>query len=222
MINIKNHLEFDRLLEALSKDIVNASIHWQLYCDLKNELKNNNSVYAYSKTFWHLTLDAHINVSLQCLCRVYEKEKSSLHLNSWLNTIKSNLPIFELQEFRKRIAGNPFVESLAERCVPPDLEQLEADITLCADTDALVKSLIVYRGNVLAHRNAKMAAAGKALSEEHSISIEGYKTLLFRAQDILNRYSVLFKAQSYSFQIIGHNDYRFVFEAILEKIKTYQ
>jgi hypothetical protein len=222
MININSSLEFDRLLEALSSDIVNANIHWKLYCDLNKELEENQSVYTYAKAFWYLTLNAHRDVSLQYLCRAYDKQKIGLHLNSWLNTIQSNLEIFENQEFRKRLANNPFIESLSEQCRRPGLEQLQIDIQLCADTDELVKSLIQYRGNALAHRNAKMTAAGQSVSEKYSISFEGYETLLSRAQEILNRYSVLFKAASYSSQIVGHSDYKFVFESILAKIESYQ
>lgn len=214
MIRVQTSEEFGRLLEALANDIVYANIHWRHADDIAAALDAQPNVWAQSQTFWHLTLKANRYTALQSLCRAYDQHQSSLHLLSWLKTIKANVHLFSQDEFKKRLSGNPFVDSLATDPRAPDPVTLEQDIQLCSIKDPDVNLLMLYRGNLLAHRNAKSTTSGTANNGKYAIPGTQIKALLERARTILNRYSYLFSASTHSVTMLGHDDYRYIFKSV--------
>lgn len=195
MIKVADSAEFKRLIAGLSDDIVSAHIHWRLQHDLVEAMTRYPLVRQQSNTFWHLTLKAHMGSAVSQLCRAFDQEQSSLHLLSWLLTIKENLRLFSVDEFKARLKDNPFVESLADGDLQPDAKQLDEDIALCSATDPLVKKLVAMRGSSFAHRSAAMARRGRGLPVEMTLMRDEFEQLLGRAGNILNRYSRLFSAK---------------------------
>lgn len=216
MIKVASSEEFTRLIEALAHDVESANIHWRLYRGIHAAIGEDRRVYQESPTFWHLTFNAHTFAALQFLSRAFDQEQRSLHLLSWLRTIEANLHLFDIDAFKNRVAGNPFADSLAEFPRAPDPNQLAVDISLCIATDPDVKLLVRHRNNLVAHRSARSAVSGVATD---GISVEVLERLLDRAHDILNRYSNLFAASTYSRQMIGHDDYHLVIRAVLQSIE---
>lgn len=214
MIAVADSREFTKLISGLSDDVVNAHIHWRLHCDLVDAIKKQPQVSHQSPTFWHLTIEAHAVAAVENLCRAFDQEQSSLHLLSWLKTIQKNLYLFSASAFKDRLAGNTFVDSLAEHFEPLDATLLEADILECTATDPLVRKLVVHRGAAVAHRSAKRAVRGNTLPESRVISAKDIDSLLARARALLNRYSRLFSAEAHSINMIGHDDYEYIFRTV--------
>lgn len=198
---------------------MNAHVHWKMFHDLQDALEKHPEVWNQSRTFWYLTLNAHNVTIIELLCRVFDQEKNSLHLLSWLKTIQSNICIFDTTEFKLRLAGNPFVDSLAEESRSPNLATLENDINICSIADPLVNKLITQRHNFVAHTSAKLAAKNKRLPTDFDLSEEELKILLDRALTILNRYCQLFAAESYSVNMIGKDDFKFIFSSIKSAVE---
>jgi hypothetical protein len=211
--------ELTNRISALSDDVVNANIHWQMRCDLINSLRNHPLVGAQSNTFWHYTLKAHAASAIINLCRVFEKRQDTLNLLEWLKTIQSNLNLFETHEFKKRLAGNEFVDSLASGARCPDKFTLETDIKNCVKDDPLVKKLMFYRDNFFAHKNTDIAIGNKLVHEQQLPSDEDISALLERARTIFNRYSHLFQAVTYSTSVIGKDDYKFIFSCVTSAVE---
>lgn len=219
MIEVKDSAEFSRLLVALSGDIVNAHIHYRLYRDLREALRQHHLVAVQSNTFWSLTLQAHLNACIHVLCRVYDQNlKAALHLRSWLATIKENLHLFDEDQFRERLKDNPFVDSLAQSPRKPDSALLDQDIRSCSVEDPLVKTLTIHRGSRIVHKSARNVVAERDIGDEHPLTFGDVDGLLERAITILNRYSGLFAANSYSTQVVGHDDYEYIFKCVEEKV----
>jgi hypothetical protein len=214
MIPIQDENEFKRLLEGLANDIVDAHIHYGLYKDLRSALIEFPLVVAQSNTFWTTTLKSHLNTSLYMLTKAYDQQTNALHLFSFLQTIKTNSTLFTETNFRERKKDNPYVDSLANESRIPDLTTLETDLSLCSKDNPLVNTLIVHRGNAIAHRNAKNTAKGRSISETHPLTWEDFELLLNRAIEILNKYSSLFEASTYSTRPIGADDFRYIFECV--------
>lgn len=214
MIPFQDENEFKRLLEGLANDIVDAHIHYGLYKDLRSALKEFPLVVAQSNNFWSRTLKSHLGISLQMLTKAYDQQSNALHLQSFLQTIKSNIDLFTEANFRERKKDNPHLDSLTNNYKVPDLATLDEDLSLCSKDDPLVNTLIIHRGNAIAHRNAKNTAKGKSISETYPLTWEDFETLLARALEILNKYSLLFEASSYSTKPIGANDFRYIFECV--------
>jgi len=216
MIRVSSAEEFKRLVEALAHDVGSANIHWRLYRDLHSAIGEDRIVWHQSPAFWYLTFNAHTFAAVQCLSRVFDQNRRALHLLSWLRTIEVNLHLFERSAFEQRLSGNPFVASLAEHPRVPDASQLAKDIELCSASNREVKLLVRHRNNLGAHLNAESVASGVA---PLSIPVDDLEVLLNRAHEIVNRYSSLFAASSYSRQIVGHDDYRFVIKSIKEAVE---
>lgn len=214
MIRVSSSEEFGRLLDALANDVVYANIHWNHANDISAALNEYPQVWAQSRTFWHLTLNANRYTALQALARAYDQNQSSLHLLSLLRTIQDNLRLFSEPEFRKRLAGNAFVDSLAADPRVPDAVVLAQDITLCCAKDPDVNVLLKYRSNLLAHRNAKTTAAGTASDGQFAVPGTVVQSLLERARTVLNRYSYLFSAATHSINMIGRDDFRYIFKSV--------
>lgn len=214
MIPLKEDSEFQRLLEGLANDIVDAHIHYRLYQDLIAASNKFPLVIPQSNTFWSTTLKAHLNTSLFMLTKAYDQDNKALHLSSFLQTIKANPDLFSEAKFRVRKKDNPHVDSLASEYRVPDIAKLESDISLCSPSDPLVKTLTIHRGNVLAHRNAKNTASGKIISKTHPLTFENFELLLNRALEILNTYSSLFEASTYSKIAIGADDFSYIFQCV--------
>jgi AbiU2 len=219
MINIKDSAEFERLLKALSDDIIDAHIHYQLYQDLIEAITKYPLVVQQSNIFWTHTLQAHLNSSVFALFRAYDQHLRSLHLRSWLTTIEENLHLFDDKAFRERLKDNPYVASLVQDVRKPDPAVLAEDIALCSSTDPIVKKLTIYRGNRIAHRNAKFVLSSEDLPEKYGLTFDELRTLLVRAKTILNRYSYLFAATVYSTKVVGHDDFAYIFECIQQKVE---
>ncbi|EGW22789.1 hypothetical protein [Methylobacter tundripaludum] len=214
-IKITNSEEFSRLLEVLTNETVTACIHFRLYSDLEAARPTYAVEFNESWTFWWLTFQSHLDTTLFRLCKIYEPHPESLNLPNLLNIIKENAKFFDEGNFRERLKGNPFVDSLASSLKKPDLIQLQKDIAFVnMKSNPLVNTLVMWRHKFFAHRSAGYVVANKSLADQYPFNMIQVDQLLKEAIRILNRYSILFQASSYSTQIIGHDDYRHVLKSI--------
>ncbi len=219
MISIRDATEFEQLLNAVSHDVVDAHIHFQMYEELVEAIGKHPLVVQQSNTFWTFTLQAQLNSSVYALFRAYDQDTRSLHLRSWLTTIQENLHLFDEESFRERLKDNPYVASLAQDSRKPDVATLDGDIALCSSSDPIVKKLTVYRSSRIAHRNAKALLSPGDIGERFGLTFDDIRTLLERARTIVNRYSYLFAASTYSTKVIGHDDFEYIFKCVEEKVE---
>lgn len=212
-ITIKSADELNKLLDALAKDIVDANIYYKLYIGLTNSIPDYSDEANLSNTFWSLVLDAIREAFLFRLCRIFDQNSRSLNLVNLLDTIKFNLHYFQEPHFRERLKDNAFVESLAEGVTIPSTEELQFDIEFSSDKNPIVKKLMLWRMNVYAHTGAK-TALGKFTDtlKENSIPKEEIVQLLDQCFSISNKYMNLYKASTWSRQIMGHDDYLSLFK----------
>jgi hypothetical protein len=213
-INIQSAEHFNKLLDALAGDIIDGELYFKLYKDLNEQIPQYTREFNESRTFWSLTRKALIDATLLRLCRVYDTTTESLSLCNLLDTIKVNLNIFDVEHFRDRLKDNPFVESLASTAVKPNIKELEQNIYTVSVQDPLVKSLVIWRHNIIAHTTAANVVNDIKVTDKYNITYNEISVLLNRATTILNKYSYLFRASTYSTQAIGHDDYLQVLNAI--------
>jgi len=221
-IKISSAEEFERLLDALSNETVTACIHFRLYSDLEAARAKYSTEFNQSWTFWSLTFQSHWDTTLFRLCKIYDQHNTSLNLRNLLDTIEANIGIFDVENFRERLKGNAFVDSLASGAKRPDLKELQKHKEAVSESNSLVKALVFWRNNFFAHRSAKHVATKTSLTDHYTFDISGVDTLLKEAMQILNSYSVLFRASSYSTQIVGYDDYKHVLEATRSVLKRHE
>jgi hypothetical protein len=220
-IKIKTGDELNQLLDALVKEIVDANIYHRLFCDLLDSIPEYEREFQESQTFWHIILSALMDSRMANLCKVYDQESTSLNLVNLLHTIKANLHLFTADNFKQRMAGNAFLDSLASYDRIPQLKDVEIDIESVTWQNPLVKKLMVWRNNIVAHRGAKVSLGKNQILTDNSISKEEVEQLLDHSLKVFNKYSGLYRASSHSRQIIGHDDYKDVFRFIRLGLKKW-
>jgi HEPN superfamily AbiU2-like protein len=214
-IAIKNATEFHSLLTTLVGELTQAGDHFRLVRDLDAARGEFAQAFNQSQTFWYLTRRAHLDATLQRLCKAYDQHKTSLNLRNLLDTIEANLPVFDEAEFRERLKDNPFVDALAQDVRRPDAAQLRADKQLVSqDTDARVKNLMMWRHLFVAHRDPGKVLKGVVLAEQYPLSFTAIQSLLDDGRTIVNRYSSLFIATTHAGSIVGHDDYLTILKAV--------
>ena len=224
-IPIRSSEEFHRLLFALVDELVDAQIHFNLYQDLVAAIPEYSTEFNQSNTFWSLTFSAHLDATVLRICKAYDQygsDKPSLNLTSLLDTIDANLHLFDEPNFRERLKGNPFVDSLAETNRRPDPARLKQDKLSVSNSDPLVKKLTIWRNNFFAHRSTKQALDAKRLVGRYPLLISEIGTLLATGVAIVNRYSSLFVATSHSTGIVGRDDYKWLLKAARESLDAYE
>ena len=179
-INIQSAEHFNSLLDALAGDIIDGELYFKLYKDLNKSIPNYTNEFNQSRTFWSLTRKALIDATLLRLCRVYDTHINSLSLSNLLDTIKANLNLFDIEGFRDRLKDNPFVESLAETARKPDINEINQYIDSVGDQNPLVKKLIIWRHNVIAHKTAANIVNNINITEKYSITSGCLKTFSAR------------------------------------------
>jgi hypothetical protein len=212
-ITIQDDDELGRLLRGLAQDVIDAHIHWGQYQALREQMEKSPQVTAGAYTFWHYTLVAHQRTALMCLARAYDNDQKGLHLRSWLIAIRDHLHLFSKDQVERRRPDDPFAKWISEEAAKPNSQQLEQDIKDCSIYDNDVKALYVYRGNLLAHRNAELMKQGDP-SKLPPLSIEQVEALLARAVDVLNRYTYMFETTIYGTQPVGHDSIERIFESM--------
>ena len=210
------------MLTALLDDLVDAGFHFSLHQNLAKAIEEYATELAQSSTFWGLTLSAHMDAVLLRLCRAYDTyEHSALNLRNLLDTIEANLLIFDEPNFRQRLKGNAFVDSLAAELKPPDQAQLQRDIEVVSDSDPLVHKLVKWRNNYIAHRNSHFTLNPKKFDAQYPLLFAEIEVLIARALEIGNRYSLLFDATAHATLMVGRDDYLNVLKAVREHVEAY-
>lgn len=219
-IKIENPAEFQRLLEELGSELQEANIHFKLFQDLIAAADEYATEFAQANAFWSLTVQAHLDATLFRLCKIYDQHNRALNLKNLLDTIKANLSIFDVENFRERFKNSPFVESLSSEPRKPDAVQLDADMAFVSEDNTWVKNLVIWRNNYFAHRSPHHAIEDISLASTHTLPMPEVKRLAVEGMRILNRYSSLFHANTYSTNIIGREDYKSVLDAVREHLQA--
>jgi hypothetical protein len=220
-IRVRDSVQFGNLLKALADEIVNAQVHFKLYQDLVASYPTYADEFGQSNTFWSLTLAAHLDATIIRLCKAFDQHANSLNLRNLLQAIANNLHFFDETDFRERLKGGPFVDSLAADTSKPDAAQLRQDIESVSKNDAIVKKLTQWRNKFYAHRDPQTALNPNTISTGCPFTLEDIRELSLRGVVILNRYSNLFSALSYSTSIVGRDDYKSVLDAVRESLALY-
>jgi hypothetical protein len=220
-IPLNEHRQMGQLLRVLAGEIVDARIHFRLYQDLRAALPEYVDEFNQSKTFWSLTLTAHLDCSIVRLCKIYDQygRKPTVGLPSLLETISQYVHFFQEAKFRDRLSNNQFVDSLAAIPRKPGADQLEKDLVSVKEGDPLVKKLIVWRHNFYSHLSQDYVLRGTSL-DYYPLSTQDIEALLQNAVQIINRYCDLFSANVYSTNVVGKDDYKSLLNAVRQSIKA--
>ncbi len=208
MLQIGSYDEFRLLLEGLAADVVEARIHVKLYADLNDAIPEFERELSQAPAFWSLTISAHWFAALGRLIRVYDPEPKAVSLVNVIDTILESPALSQLRAAlalpRTRDAGSPPVADL------------HAERFHASDKDPLVRKLVAYRGNILAHRNAKNVISKGDLEQRFGMSHLDVQELLERAHALLNTYGQNHFGTTWSPQIVGHDD----FVTVLKSVRT--
>lgn len=194
--------DFEELTRSLAIEIQSALIDYTMYENLAKGADAHPTVVDRSRAFWDLTIQSHLNSAILRLCRIYDQQVSSMNLAKWLKLIKCNPAWF----MGKSI----------------DIAQLDEDIKYASNHNPLVDNLTRYRGNVIAHLGENYVLNYRNTKHSFKLTYGDIKDLLKNALKILNNYARLYNGHNWSANLIGADDYQFIFrelEKVLEKYR---
>ncbi|HEY1528912.1 MAG TPA: hypothetical protein VGH51_22035 [Candidatus Angelobacter sp.] len=221
-LRIKNASEFHKLLFALAGELVDAHIHFTLFRDLSASRSEYCVEFAQANTFWSLTLEAHLDATLVRLCKSFDLHRQSLNLRTLVSTVKDNLHLFGEQDFRDRLKGNAFVDSLAATYRIPSTAMIQADLDFVSPNNPLVRKLTVWRDKHIAHRDPSPVLNPEELTGRYPLLFTDIDELLRGGLRIVNEYSSLFIATTHSSGMVGKDDYLTILKAVRDSLNRYE
>ena len=220
IIRFESDQQLQSLLDNLARELVDANIHWKLRQDLSAQIEPYAKELNQSTAFWSLTFQAHMDAAIFRLIRIYDGNSKALSLRNLLDTMADNLSVFDDEQFRERLKDNPFVDSLAAETRKPDEDQLRLDIAYSSPENETVKKLTIWRNTLFAHKSAANVVESFDVSAEYPLAEEEISALLTDGIQILNRYSSMFRANTHSTQIVGHDDFMYVLECLRKDVEA--
>jgi AbiU2 len=214
VLDIRDAVEFQRLLDSLVRELVDASIVFKLHLDLGRCSAKFRAAMNESWTFWFLTQQSTLDAAAYRLCKVYDQSTDGVNLRNLLETIAAHPEQFLPEEYAKRVDAK-----LAED--PPDLDsaQLAKDIAFAtAASNPQVQNLVILRNNFFAHLGASLLKSGESIATEYPLAQNDVAELLRTGMEIANRYSIAFRAHSYLTKMVGQDDFVQVLEAVNEHL----
>lgn len=214
VLDISDAVEFQRLLDSLVRELVDANIVFKLHLDLDRSAERFAAAMDESWTFWFLTRQSTLDAAAYRLCKVYDQNSDIVNLRNLLETIGTHPRLFLPEEYAKRVNAK-----LAED--PPNLDpaQLAKDIAFTtAASNPRVKSLLLLRDNFFAHLGASLIKSGESVANGYPLTKDDVAELLATGMEIANRYSVAFRARSYMTKMVGQDDFVQVLEAVNERV----
>jgi AbiU2 len=206
--------EFELMLDHLQEEAVHAADHWALLRGLDSSVNTYIAELNRTPAFWRLTMNGLYHTVLSYLGRLYDKTPGSLSMPNFLTTIGHCSNFFSEASFRGRLAKNAYLDSLAADLKPLDMATLQTEMSTVTASDPLVRRLHDLRNKFVAHSDANLVRLD-ALSSVTGFKPEEIELLLKRPIDLLNKYSLAYRASWMSAKITGIDDY----ERLLEMLR---
>jgi hypothetical protein len=208
ILQISNSEQFERLLDSLAADVLDAGYHLQLRTALLRAAEEYREEFAEQRTFWHLTLSAQESAVMAHLFRAYDQSQDSLSLLNLIDTIRDNAHLFG----SKTAGHHPAVVN--PEAMRPDSAALQQDRHSVSPKDPLVAKLVGLRGNFFSQRGVKRTVDSLGLDARFAMASTDLEELWRRGLSIINRYSQLFRHGVWSTTLVGQEDYKALLDAL--------
>ncbi len=175
-VRISSRDEFEWLVEHLTHEAFRVRDHWEFWGAFDKSFDQYSLELNQTPNFWRLTRQAHKDVVILRLGRLYDPHVASISLGNLLQTIKENA-----------VAPSTPLPLAAANL---DLSKLDVEMSSVSERDATVKKLLTLRNEYLAHRGSRHVARGTFASLP-TLERDEIATLLSRALEILRKYREL-------------------------------
>jgi len=209
--------ELSKQIKVLQNQLFNAKAHFEIYMGVGKAWGKHILEIQDSPIFWQFTMKAHIDSAFLYLCRAYDTDDRAIHLSGFLDAVANNPGLFCEAVFRERYKNRAGVDGLAQWPRTLNLKRLSENRNFCNPKNPLIKKLLRWRNNVVAHRNYEEAmGVAEPLHKRHPLPFGDMETLIDKGLSILNEYSSLLDATEYSNQFLSHQraDYLYIFNSL--------
>jgi hypothetical protein len=218
-VRVASEEAFETLLNRIDKEANRAADHWLLFKGLEASIKDYAAELNESPTFWTLTLNAHYDVVVFRLARIYDQDDSSFGLRRFLLTVKDQPDFFATDAFRKRLqhlhGGSHYLETQTTDARKLDPGALEEDIlSVSAEHDPLVARLHKVRNAQISHLDPRFVAVSRLQLDRHEI-----EPLLKRARNLVDKYHLAYRA-CFSGKAVGSDDYKHLLDLVRKARKA--
>ncbi len=207
MYKINTPSDIKKILDSISEDLIQASIHFKLERNLFNSFKDYRDEIGKAPNFWQTTISANADAVIFRLCKVFDQHKDVISLPSFLKALINDQELLQSKDFQKN-----FYKDLKHL----DLNKIDKDYQSLLDkNNRRIKQLIIWRNNVYFHTGPKPVLNNDShFYEDYPITVDDIENLLKKGYEIMNDYSVVFFGNRYAFGSLDEHDYFVVLDAL--------
>jgi|GEM_PF-2127877 len=184
--------ELAKNIVLVQKEFIVADTQYNIHKELLKAIPDYDPAFQISHNFWNYTFDAHINMVVLRLCKLYDTDDATMALPQLLEVIEQNQNYFNEKAFRERHETNPNLDRLCEFPRSLDVKDLENDKSWCNHENPCVKRLVILRNYVIAHANYKVIKGENKVTEKFPLTRGNIETLITKGLSIVNKYANIF------------------------------
>jgi hypothetical protein len=208
------------LFEIIADELKNAELYLNYYNELKEFLHiKYPDVFLHSPAFWENTGRVYFDAMTMCLIRAYDQnKKKNIGLKLLLQRIKENIHLFTDEAFKNRMKENKYLDNLmSRRFSQSDFEKkLKEDMNYVNhQKNTLVNNLKTIRNKSIFHKDVRVFFKQDDLTHI-KVSPEEIKKLIDDGLEMLNFYSRLFNAKTFSVYKPNFGDHEIIFKVMQE------
>lgn len=180
--------------DKLRNELNTAYTHYEICKALRETMNTRRAEFSEALTFFSVTMDANLFMTVMNINRFIDSQRDSLHLDVFFKFIRENLNLFSDTAYKKRLQGRGMDSEDCEHWVKRHICITEAMV----DQDkARIESLPVH--NLKVWRDKKLAHIERSLVTKHidvmkvnPVTIQEIDKIIVTLHEILDRYRLAY------------------------------
>lgn len=206
--------EFLRYHKALRGQIDNANWHFQTWKCLWKLVEGYTDEMNVAHTFFRLSMRAHLMQTVLRLSNICERSEEHINLLEFLDFVKKNLDIFQIQDLEITKHGEEDIEAEIIAESTPTITADTVDGHLQAIANLPLDKLKAWRDAELSHIDRHVAKGHIKILEEAPVDIEELDRIIAELHYILNVYSVAYDGQAWDKDLVFEHGIHNMMDAI--------
>jgi hypothetical protein len=180
---------------------------WMLVEDYQREMN-------VAHTFFRLTMRAHLLETVLRLCNICERSEEHFNFPEFLDFVKKDLDIFQVQDLEITKHGGEDIEAEIIADATPTITADMVEGHMRAIENLPLDKLRAWRDEALNHVDRHVAKDHIKLMDESPVDIEELDRIIAELDYILNVYSVAYDGQSWDRNLVFEHGIQNMLDAV--------
>lgn len=208
---------YDKLRDELNK----AYTHYEIAKFLRESRSARRSEFSEALTFFSVTMDANLFMTVMSINRFIDSHRDSLHLDLFFEFIRKNLNLFSAKAYKKRLLDRRMDSADCEHWVKhhTDITAEMVDQDKANIESLAVHNLKVWRDKKLAHIERNLVTKNVNIMKVNPVTIQEIDKILITLHEILDCYRLAYDGVQW---ILGLPPAKPQIEYVMDAISYYR